>query len=156
MHYTIEKRNSRIRSIEVEFGESITEIVAGFREMGYSYRDTAGALDVPYSTFIKWEEELGFSDGKTNWRNGEYPNSLTERAMRLGYTDIESMICQLRHSGKSRIEIGVMLGCHPASLWKHTPQEAKYLDTRTQKQTDARREVMSKMNENRRKARGGV
>ena len=158
MNYkAIEKRNERIRAIENEFDEPLADIVSGFREMRYSYKDIAGALEVPYPTFIKWQRKLGLTDDKINWRNGERPNSLDVKARKLGYHDIGSMISELRYNGKGRKEIGDMLNCHPKSLYRRTPKDALYLNSpTTERQKEARRKTIGKVNEDRRKAGGGV
>ena len=157
MHKSIEKRNERIKAIEEEFGEDFRSVVSGFREMGYSYSDIAGTLEVPYPTFIKWQYKLGLTDGKINWRNGERPNLLNVKAKQLGYSDIGSMISELRHEGKGRKEIGGLLNCNPTSLYRRTPKEALYLNNpTTERQKEARRKTIGKVNENRKMARGGL
>src|SRR3990167_6475928 len=140
----------RIRSIEAEFDEDIHSVVSGVRDMRESYRFISDVLEIPYGTFLKWQKRFNWTDGKRVWKRGILPNSIDEKARKLGYENAKHLVSVLRHEGKSRMEIGELLGCHPKSLYRHTPLEAKYLVIKTEKQVEARRKHIQRVNETRR------
>lgn len=151
-HKIVEQRQLRIQKIEEEFGESMVDIVAGFRDMGYSYKDIAGSLEIPYGTFLKWQRRIPqlASDGERKWQRGILHNSIDKKAQQLGYQNARHAVRVLRHT-MTRKDIGKLLNCHPASLYRHTPDEVKYIQVRTEKQIEARRKSAMALNEKRRK-----
>jgi transposase-like protein len=51
--------SARQRAVVAEFDEPIADTIVGLRNMGLSWADVAGAMDVPQWTLRDWRRSLG-------------------------------------------------------------------------------------------------
>ncbi len=144
-------RWKRQTEIAEEVGEPFDQVIRGFREQGCNWETIAGAVEMPLGTLRKWVRELELGDGKYNHEIVR-AKPLDLKAQSLGYESAEEMQVEWRMSGRTRGEVAEALGCHPTSLYWHTPEELKgvgQVRLFTEKQLEARRQWAIQTNRNR-------
>ena len=122
----------RQREIEAEFDEPLVDVIRGLREVacGNSWRIVAGALGISLSTLTEWRRALDLPLNAHDKRRD--PSSTPEatpcdqKAMAAGYRNMREAIIDLRLlRGKTLKEAAEIIGCHPGTIYRYTPQELR-------------------------------
>lgn len=136
------KMLERIKEIEREFDEPLSDIVIVMRHQGCKWDTIAGALDISYNTLLNWRKKFGFARPMPNFAIHEETcgrKSIKEKLAREhGYNSFRELYQDLRISkGMLVSEIAHKLGVHEDTISQWTPEELKgiYVFTENKRRT---------------------
>jgi lambda repressor-like predicted transcriptional regulator len=125
MKNTPETKTRRIRDIEEEYGESLRDILIGFREQRCSWKTIAGALEVSQSTLLLWRRGIGLtSDGIRHYEDRE--SKVDVLAQKMGYSNLEDLCRNMRGAGRTLAQISKKTGLAKSTISTYTPDAMKY------------------------------
>jgi hypothetical protein len=137
MKNTVAKKLQRVQAIEEEYGESLREIITGFREQGCSWQTVEKVLEISHSALFAWRQELGIvNDGRMNY---ESRGSKSERAaIGRGYRSFRDWVRELRQKNMTLRQIAKKTGFSESFISESLPEELKYQWIVTDKMIQAR------------------
>lgn len=141
-----------VAQVEAEFGEPARDVLAGFRQMGLSWRDIAGALElVGEDSVRRYAIRLGAYDGRKLYRYHGAHETLSDRARRLGFASLDAMVADARQRGLTNWDVARRLKAHYCSVVKAT-KDKTMPRPRTARQRESALRVVAAINQRRRSA----